>query len=303
VAGLINRSQYLRLSLTGPSGRSWNLTDGTEGVEIQKNSSQLLTDADADTYWIKSIYGQSYQGSGWKQRRPTFGVNVHHPDPDQWMQIESDFRDDLGMFDDTFTVTAEAGGSMRTLEMRLYQAPESYSKGAWEGKSPFLFDTSTMAISAACERPFWVGQSLVWPCTFPTGNGTLPIWVANYGNVPIWLEWKLPAPGTWTLPDYSWGQELKFGRAPGQDLTRTLTLDPLTAGEDLDLNSDPYQKQMVSAINTPVDQRNLGKQLMYPVAPKTPPTQIPLELVGGTAGATAYVVCPAWFSRPWGVSL
>ncbi|WP_157116928.1 hypothetical protein [Nocardia vaccinii] len=304
MARMIDRSQYLRLTLSNKtSGRSWNLTDGTEGVEIQKNTSQLLTDADADTFYIKSIYGQSYQGFQWKQRRPTFGVNVHHPDPDQWMQIESDFRDDLGMFDDTFSITAEAPGSTRDLEMRLYQAPDSYSKGAWEGKSPFLQDTSTMAIMAACERPFWAAESIVYPCTFPTGNGTLPIWVENRGNVPIFLEWKLPAPGTWTVPDYSWGQELKFGRTPGQDATRTVTLNPLQAGEDLDLDTDPYQKQMVAASNTPVEQRNLGVQLMYPVAPKTPPTQVPLELVGGTANTTAYVVCPAWFSRPFGVSL
>lgn len=304
MARMIDRSQYLRLSLSSAiSGRSWNLTDGTEGVEIQKGTSQLLTDADADTYWIKSIYGQSYQGFGWKQRRPTFGVNVHHPDPDRWMQIESDFNDDLGMFAEIFTVTAEAGGSTRTLDMRLYQAPDSYSKGAWEGKSPFLYDTSTLAIMAGCERPFWVGESLVYSVTFPTGNGTLPIWVANFGNVPIWLDWKLPAPGTWTVPDYSWGQELQFGRATGQDTTRTITLNPLLSGEDLDLNTDKFEKLMVSASALPTEQRNFGAQFMYPVAPRTPPTQVPLELVGGAANTTAYVVCPAWFSRPWGASL
>jgi len=300
----VDRSRYLRLTLSNKtSGRAWNLTDGTEGVEIQKNTSQLLTDADADTYWIKSIYGMSYQGSGWKQRRPTFSLNIHHPDPDQWMQIDSDLRDDLGMFDDGFRITAEVGSKARTLDMRLYQAPDAYSKGAWEGKSPFLYDTSTLVVMAGCERPFWVGDALVYPCTFPTGSGTLPIWVANYGNVPIWLRWKLPAPGTWTVADLSWGQELKFGRATGQDTARTITLNPLLAGEDLDLNTDKFEKLMVSASALPTEQRNFGAQFMYPVAPRTPPTQIPLELVGGNAGATAYVVCPQWFSRPWGVSL
>ncbi len=92
MAGL-NRGQFLRLTLTGPNGMSWNLTDGTEGAEIQPKASQLLTDADATTFWIDSIYGQSYQGYQWKQRRPTFGVNIHHPDPDRWAQIDSDFRD------------------------------------------------------------------------------------------------------------------------------------------------------------------------------------------------------------------
>lgn len=299
----IDRRQYLRLSLTGPSGRTWNLTDATEGVELQPKSSQLLTDSDADTFWIKSIYGQSYQGFQWKQRRPTFGVNIHHPDPDQWAQIESDFRDDLGMFDDTFVVTAEAMGSTRTLEMRLLQAPDSYSKGAWEGKSPFLYDTSTMAIMAACERPFWVGQSLVYSVTFPTGSGTLPIWVANFGNVPIFVEWKLPAPGTWTVPDYSWGQELTYGYTAGQHTTRVVPLNPITTGEDLDIQTDPYWKQMVAANNAPVQNRNGGVQFIYPIPAKTPPTQIPLELVGGNANTTAWVVCPAWFSRAWGVSL
>ena len=114
----VDRSRYLRLTLSNKtSGRAWNLTDGTEGVEIQKNTSQLLTDADADTYWIKSIYGMSYQGSGWKQRRPTFSLNIHHPDPDQWMQIDSDLRDDLGMFDDGFRIMyRDSGGTVTDYE-------------------------------------------------------------------------------------------------------------------------------------------------------------------------------------------
>ncbi len=207
------------------------------------------------------------------------------------------------MFGDTFTITAEANGSSRDLCMRLYSAPEAYGKGSWEGKSPFLYDTSTIAIPAACERPFWVGQSLVYSVTFPTGNGTLPIWVANLGNVPIWLEWRLPAPSTWTVPDYSWGQELLYGYMPGEHATRTVPLDPITTGEDLDIQTDPYDKQMVAANADPVQQRNGGVQWIYPIPAKTKPTQIPLQLVGGNANTTAYVVCPAWFSRAWGVSL
>lgn len=303
MAGVMPRGQYIRLTLTGKSGRSWNLTDGTEGVEIQPKSSSLLTDADATTFWIDSIYGQSYQGNQWKQRRPVFGCNIHHPDPDQWAQIDSDFRDDLGMFDDTFTITCEAFGSVRNLSMRLFSAPQIYSQGSWEGKLPSLFDTSTIGVPAACERPFWVGESLVYSVTFPSGNGTLPIWVANLGNVPIWLQWKLPSPGTYTVADYSWGQELKYGYAPGQHTTRTVTLNPITTGEDLDIQTDPYWKQMVAANADPVQNRNGGAQFIYPIPAKTPPTQIPLQLVGGTPGATAYVVCPAWFSRAWGVSL
>jgi hypothetical protein len=299
-------SDYLRYILVGASGREWDLTRSSrEGVELRPGAQQFI-DAPASTFWIKSIYGQSYQGSQWKRREPTFAVTIAGKTADRWEQIDSDFREDLGIGipgAQTFTLRAETGAACRTLCMRLLEHPEAYTKGDWEGKDPHLFRKSTLAIPAACERGFWTGKSLVSSVTFPTGNGTLPIWVANYGDVPIWLFWSLPAPGTWTVPDYSWGQEEDFGYVAGEWATRTLTLSPLTSGEDLEIETNPDGKGMIAANGDPVQQRNGGIQFIFPVAPHTPPTQIPLELVGGNAGTTAYVTCPAWFSRPWGVSL
>jgi len=297
-------SDYLRFTLIGATGREWDLTRSSrEGVELRTGAQQFI-DAPAKTFWIKSVYGQTYQGFQWARREPTFAVTIAGKTADRWEQLDSDFRDDLGMYNNTFSIRAETGSTSRTLCMRLLEQPEAYTKGDWEGKDPHLFRASTLAIPAACELGFWVGQSLVSPpCTFSTGNGTQWIPVVNYGDVPIWLTWNLPAPGTWTVPDYSWGQEEEFGYVNGEWATRTVTLSPLTSGEDLVLNTDPNTKQMIAANGDPVQQRNGGIQLIFPVAPKTPPTLVPLELVGGNAGATAYVTCPSWFSRPWGVSL
>lgn len=299
-------SEYLRYTLVGATGREWNLTwSSREGVELRPGAQNLI-DAKASTFWIKSVYGMSYQGSQWERREPTFAVTIAGKTADRWERIDSDFRQDLGVGipgAQTFSIRANTGNATRTLSMRLLEQPEAYTKGDWEGKDPHLFRTSTLAIPAACELPFWVGQSLVSSVTFPTGNGTLPIWVANYGDVPIWLSWNLPAPGTWTVPDYSWGQEEEFGYVLGQWATRTVTLSPLTSGEDLVLNTNPDTKQMIAANGDPVQQRNGGIQLIFPVAPMTKPIQIPLELVGANANTTAYVTCPAWFSRPWAVSL
>lgn len=298
-------SRFLRITLTGQDSSVWELAGpeaGTQGVELMPKV-KMLFDAPATTFWIKSAFGSFYQGFQYKRRDPVFAVSIHGDNPDDWSLIDSQFRIALGNPNQTFMLTFETDQGSRTLCMRLLEQPVSYETGEWETKDPFLFCDSTLSIPAACENPFWVADPIITSCTFASGTGTEQVWVGNDGDIPIWLEWKITAPCTITLPDYSWGQETLYGAAPGSDATRTVLLPTLVAGEDLDVNSNPDQPLMVAANEDPVVNRAAGIQLLYPVAPFTPLTQVPVTMSGGPSNATVYVISPQWFSRPWGVSL
>jgi hypothetical protein len=60
-----------------------------------------------------------------------------------------------------------------------------------------------------------------------------------------WLEWNFDPAESWSWPDYSWGQELRWNRSPGADATRMIVSPELT--QMLSVMSDPLQDTYVNA--------------------------------------------------------
>lgn len=289
--------------IVGVDGARWDICgddEGEQGVEL-RTKPQKFMDAPAKTLWMDTGFRQQFQGVKYQRRDPVFSVNIFSPsgDPDEWQEIDSNFRMSLGMYRDEFTLYAETGDGVRSLKMRLLQEPIAYEQGDYEGKAPQLYANSTLGIMAAAATPFWAGETLVQSCTFANGSGTQTVPVQNLGDVEIWLRWNVPAPCTVILPDRSWGSNA-FGRA-SQDASRTWSAPQLYAGENTLFDSTPDMPLAIASNGAPVRYRCNGS-LIYPVAPHTAPTNIPVTMTGGPSNATVYVQNDQWYSRPWGVS-
>lgn len=303
IGGLL-MTQYLSFSLDGVDGSHWDLAGpgaGAQGVTFRPGPSKLI-DAPAKTFWIQSATGMHYQGRQFQRRDPVFSVQIHHRDPDVWRDIDSRFRMALGMYDDEFTLNCETPDGIRHLKMRLLSEPTAYGTADYEGRDPHIWADSTLAISAAASQPFWFADDLTFSWALPSGtSGSTTFPMQNLGDVDVWVKWFINAPSLVTLPDYSWGSIL-YNRA-SQDATRTVALPTLVAGEDLSVDSDPDQETLIAANGSPVWNRWAANGILYPIAPKTLPTNVPVTMTGANPGAAVKLTMPRRYSRPFGVSL
>lgn len=292
--------------MTGVDGSRWDLSGpdaGIQGVELRPGPKRFI-DAPVKTFWLQGAINQVYQGLQYQRRDPLFSVTVFADNPLAWRDIDSRFRLALGDPNSQFTLHVEVGASMRSLDLRLLQEPTAYEQGAWEGKDPALYAVSTLQIQAAAEQPFWYGPDLVTSWSLPSGtSGSTTLSMQNFGDVIVWPSWFVNAPASWMLPDFSWGQEAEYQRPAGADATRTVALPALLTGEDSDVQSDPDQEWIIAANGAPVWQRGAGAGMLYPIAPRTPATQVPVSVTGANAGASVTLTIPQRFSRPFGVSL
>lgn len=303
-------SDHLRLTLIGVSGRRYVISgpgQGREGVELMPKPKQFY-DSPAETYWIKSGGAlQKYQGFSFKRRDPLFGLVITGDDAEEEAAIHSQVRMDLGMYDQQFELEGETADGVRKLKMRLLEDPKAYENGEWEGKDPHLFGASTLMVSAAAEMPHWFGapETFSWTLSSGTSGSTATfLHPGNPGDVAIFPRWTLNGPAAWTIPDPSLGQEIDFQRPAGSDVNRTFPVTPLLASEHVELDTNPNEPFMLTAAGGFGPwMRSNGRELIYPVAPHTPPFETTVSVTGATAGVTATLECDRWHSRPLGVSL
>lgn len=296
----------MRITLTGCDGSTWVLAGpGVEpdglGVTMRPGPKRLI-DAPAKTLWIQGAVNQTYQGVQFQRRDPTFMVTIVRDTPREWRDLDSAFRTALGMYDQQFTITVDTSDSSRSLDLRLLQEPTAW-EADWEGRDPHTIRASTLQIAAAAEQPFWYADDYVLPWSTTTGTGSTSLVYQNLGDVIVWPRYFVNAPGIWVLPDFSWGQEGEYQRPPGVDVANTVPLPTLLSGEDCDVNSDPDEEFIVAVNRAPVWARTEGRALVYPIAPKTPPTSVPISVSGANPNAGVTVTIPQRFSRPIGVSL
>lgn len=300
--------------LRGVDGSRWDLSGpdaGVQGVELRPGPKRFI-DAPARTFWIQGAQRQHYLGHQFERRDPVFAVNIFVPDPNTppadmpyvWRDIDSRFRQALGMYDGEFRLTVETGSDIRHLDMRLLSDPIAYENGEWEGKDPHLYATSTLLINAAAAQPFWYADDLEFSWALESGSsGSTTFAYENRGDVIVWPRYFVTAPGTWTLPDPSWGQEIAHQRPPGSDLIRDETLPTLLSGEDCDVHSDPDEPFLTAANKAPVWARTNGRGLIYPIKPKTLPTSLTVSIADATPGAAVTLTIPRRYSRPIGVKI
>lgn len=282
-------SDYLMLEWYGVDGSYWNLTSGEQGVTLAPGATKLLGDSPMKTMWLKSAFGQHYAGKKVQRRDPVFSVNIEGDDPDHWHEIDSAWRMAWD-YDREGQLVATTADGPRTLGLRLLEDPK-----AWGEKDPHLTGESTVVMTTAAAQPHYLGDTVTSSWVLPSGTaGSGTVTVSNPGDVSIWLQWVCSAPGTWTLPDFSWQDD--------DQATRTVKMPALGGGEHLTVDTYPEEELLISATRSLVWGRFRGNGLLFPVPPHTPPTALPVSVTGATPGAVVTVRQPRWYSRAWGVT-
>jgi hypothetical protein len=295
-------TEYLEVTLDGVDGSHWDLVGpnaALQGVEMRPKPKGLI-DAPVKTLWIKSAFGQKYQGHKPQRRDVVFSVQIHATDIDVWQDVDSRFRMALGMYGEKFTLTYTSSDGPRSLELQLLEEPKAYETEDYEDRAPQIWGDSTLVITAAAAQPNWFGEpeSESWTLASGTSGSGQILLPGNPGDVPIWPRWYVTAPAKWVLPDWSWGQD--FYSAAVADASRTVALPTLLTGEDSEVDVSPQEEPIIAANGAPVGNRWSGKKLLYPIKPHTPPTLVPVSVTGASAGASVVVELDRWHSRPWG---
>jgi hypothetical protein len=121
---------------------------------------------------------------------------------------------------------------------------------------------------------------------YAPNTGWFDVW--NPTDQPLWLEWTFDPAEQWKFPDFSYGQERKWGRAIGADAARLIVTPQLT--QLLSVMSDPFMDTYVNADLSNAAGNFNGVEPVYMVPPYTGTEADPeLEPVicFGPAGATA----------------
>ncbi|WZB38305.1 minor tail protein [Mycobacterium phage Bazzle] len=293
-------SDYVKITLTGRDGSTWCLSGagaGREGVTLSPNVQNLI-DAPVKTLWTPGPFGEQYAGKRVRRREVIFSVQVGHEgfDPDTWATVDSRWRWAWD-YDEECTLTVETSDGIRNLKLRLLEEPKAYGS-----KDPFLTGDCEVMMTTVAEFPYWVSEPDVFIWKTPNLADRTTVFVANNGDVPVWLRWTFTAPGTWTIPDFSWDNDM-FARGE-MDRGRTLVLPELKQGEHITVDSDPRVQTIVSANDSPVQHRWKGNDLLYPLMPGKS-GEIPVGFkVNSTApgsenGGAFKLTIPKWYSRPW----
>lgn len=285
-------TDYLKIELIGRDGSNWTLSGpgmGAEGVTLSPNLEQFY-DTPVKTLFVPGPFGEEYAGKRVQRREIVFSVQAFDGDADTWASIDSAWRWAWD-YDEESTLKVTTHDGVRTLGVRLMEAPKPYY-----AKDPHITADNPIVMTVTSTFPYWVSEPREYYWETLAVHSMTTFDVHNDGDVPVWPRWVLTAPGLWTLPDFSWGNDM-YSRAR-EDVGRTVMIPELTPGEHVSVDSDPRVQTIVSANGLPTQHRWKGNDLLYPIMPgKT--GAIPVRLQNAEYGGAAKLVVPRWYDRPW----
>lgn len=285
-------TDHLKIELVGRDGSYWCVSGpgmGEQGVELGVNP-QNLYEPDVKTLFVPGPFGEEFVGKRVQKREMILTFLVHADDPDTWRTIDANFRWAWD-YEELATLYVTTADGTRYLKLRLQESP----KYQYE-KDPHILSDIPVQLTVAADFPYWQEDpyEVVWETLEVEDFKTFH--VSNPGDVPVWLRWTLTAPGTWTLPDFSWGNDM-YSRGE-QDRGRTIPLPTLVAGEDISVDSDPRVQTIIAANEMPTQHRWKGNGLIYPLMPGKQ-GEIPVTLKDAEFGGALKLTVPRWYSRPW----
>lgn len=296
-------SQQLKIEVTGWDGSEWVISGpgyGAEGVTLKPQVSQLF-DTPVKTLYVPGPFGEEYAGKRVQRREMVFTVQVGSVDmtPEEWAEVDAawrwawDFDKESTLTVTTYTLDEDGDPvpESRYLKVRMLEEPKAYGD-----QDPYLTGDNSVVMTVTATFPYWRGADRVyeWSTTSAAANTTLSI--ANDGDVAVWPRWALSAPGRWTLPDFSWGND-QYSRGAA-DAQRVVGLPALPANAHASVDSDPRVQTIICQNGYPAQQHWRGKDLLYPVMPGAA-GGVPLAVTNATGGAAAELRIPRWYSRPW----
>lgn len=285
-------SDFLKIELTGRDGSHWVLSGpgrGQQGVTLNNKIDQFF-DAPVKTLYVPGPFGEEYAGKRPKRREIVFSVQAWDEDPDTWATIDSAWRWAWD-YDEECRITVTTSDGVRWLNVRLMEEPKPYND-----KDPHITADNPVVMTVTATFPYWQQPPKEYVWSTGSTSGLTSFSIRNDGDVPVWLRWICTAPGTWYLPDFSWGSD-KYARAV-MDSGRAVALPALVADEHVSVDSDPRVQTIIAANGAPVQQRWKGNDLLYPLPPGKGGT-VPVRLETAMYGGACKLIVPRWYSRPW----
>lgn len=221
--------------------------------------------------------------------------------PALWEQIENLLWTVLGFKHDAYLRWYHADGiRWRELKVRLERKPND--KMTFEpGVTAFMVWDVTLV---ACD-PWWYSETLTstWtrgatPLVGGKYSGTLT--VENPADQECWLQFsnsEIEVAETWTLPDgiavYPTGHTNE-----GDPVTHTLP--QLGVGLDFLVDTHPLAETLMVMDDSQQWAKLRAEAWLFALPPHTPPTEVPVSLVGGNANSSVTVFMKQRWDRPTG---
>lgn len=293
-------SKQLKIEITGRDGSQWVISGpgfGQQGVILKPKVSQLI-DTPVKTLFVPGPFGEEYAGKRVQRREMVFTVQIGGEEmtPEEWAVVDAawrwawDYEQECLM---TVSVLAEDGSveSSRFIRLRLLEEPKSYGE-----RDPYLTGDNEVVMTVTATFPYWRAADQVYEWSTGSSSGSHTFTVSNDGDVPVWPRWSVTAPGSWVLPDKSWGSDM-YSRASA-DANRTVPVPALPSGAHASVDSDPRVQTIICVNGYPAQQHWKGKDLLYPIAAGASGS-FPVSVSGASGGAAVQLHVPRWYSRPW----
>lgn len=215
---------------------------------------------------------------------------------EMWERIDSLLWKVLGFKHDCYLryYTADRK-SWRELKIRLDRKPADTIN-----YEPSVTKHMVWAITAVACDPWWYSTELVSSWTNTAGTGVGELILRNDADQECWVTYSsgtLTTSQTWTLPDgimrYPVGHPLA-----GQNVTHTLPA--LGPGQEFLVDTHPL-KETLSVMDATLQWAKMrSEDFIYPLAAHTPPTVVPVKVVGGTTASTVAAFMTQRWDRPFG---
>lgn len=211
----LKREDRLTVEWLDPRGKTWNLTDGTEGVILDVDQSDLTLPG-ADHYYTPD--GKQWTGVKLHRAEPSLKVIVgdgltseqYYQLADEWWSVANSY------FSEGTLRFTRPNGAYRELRARLRDTPGTtyrYDPGAdiddapgepwlltaatsyYEGPlQAYVFDNE--ALSADRGTPFYGPNGAGWPLYIADAKSADNVYIRNNGQGSAWITWVLKGPLT-----------------------------------------------------------------------------------------------------------
>ena len=283
-----------RFTLAGPQAGDRHLHFATDPSGFYEPPSETTYEVPA------SMPGSRYLSHRYLSRENVWGVEALHDGGGTLIQRTSDWRKAWSLSEDgKFYVSTQESGT-RWLDMRLKAEPALPLN-----VDPDRRNVHRLVMTTICENPMYHSKPLTrqWVCPVDTSgrDGTqegdfeeyeIVVKNANPTSQPVWPKWWVSAPGIWVIPDYGLEDPLT--------VNRRIVMPELTAGENITIDSDPYERQVMSENGIPTWQRMGMVRFVNAIPPYTKTVRFKVGVTGAPAGATVRLELERSWLYPWG---
>lgn len=286
---------------------------GQEGIWLAKGQVSGIYEAPVKTTYKTGAFqrGSTAKATKWLHRDLELGFHCKETVSNTYEWNESAFRQIFAFEDDqwsltpkktTIEVVTDISGT-RKLDVLMYEEPEFTSE-----TDPLKQQYGNLLLKLRAAQPLWYEDDYTdeFTSTATTAAGTVT--VHNPTDQIMYHRWVLTSAATsgdvtWKLPDFQWVGD-PGEREPGGD-NATRLIDGIVLTQDNDgciIETDRSQLMYRDSNDTNLlGQMGANKIFNYPIPPYTHEYSLPVSYKGATGGATAQLVMPRRWSRPWGL--